>query len=283
MSTKLVDLKTILGAILPEGLVVACSGGLDSRLLVHTALMVSREYGLRPPLALHVAGPHMSRAESERAVRWAESAGVDLRVVRVNPLTEPQVAANARDRCYWCKKRLFEMLGEVASDLGCATLADGSNTSDRGQYRPGMRALAELGIRSPLAEADLTKADIHACAAATGLADPDQRPRPCLLTRLPYDTPVSESVLRELEVLEARVDAFFAVESGPDFRLRFDEATGVTGTTGVGTPGVTGTTGLCLHLEPGLSSERLAALQELLPDVRVLEMASLSGYYDRVQ
>ena len=91
------------------------------------------------------------------------------------------MASGDRRRCYACKRNLFSLL-KARTDL---PLCDGTNASDAGQYRPGIRAVEELGILSPLASAGLTKADIHRCAALTGMEDPEQKARPCLLTRLP--------------------------------------------------------------------------------------------------
>lgn len=257
----------ILADLLPKGLAIACSGGLDSRFLTNTAYLTARKRGLRPPVALHISGPHMASRESARALAWAADAGVDLRVIAMNPLGIPAVASNSRDRCYWCKKGLFEELGRQAVVLDCAVMSDGSNASDRSVYRPGMRALTELGVRSPLAEANLTKVDIHALAAESGLADPLQHPRPCLLTRLPYDIPITEPMLRELEMFEGRIESFLrghvTAASVPDFRLRRDDE------------------GLVLHLQPGLSPDLLAVLQALLPAVRIQGLESISGYFDR--
>lgn len=258
-------LYDILKELLPGGLAIACSGGLDSRFLSFSALSTAKVSGLRPPLLFHVAGPHMPRSETARAEHWAHEVGADMRVIHLNPLTIPEVAVNDRERCYFCKLALFTALGQEAAQAGFEHLADGSNASDRGSYRPGMRALAELRIRSPLDEAGLHKADIHTLAASTGLSDPQQRPRPCLLTRLPYDMPVTEAVLRRLEEVEGSIEDVF--ENGPDFRVRVSR------------------NGLLVQIEPGLTPAQrqalVAQLACLAPEARLEEVERVSGHFDR--
>ena len=147
--------------------------------------------------------------------------------------------------------------------------------SDAGQYRPGIRAVEELGILSPLASAGLTKADIHRCAALTGMEDPEQKARPCLLTRLPYGMTPERSLLAGLAAGERAVHGVFASAGlpGPDFRLRLVDAER-----------------LELHvlpepaLAPGLCAElarRIAEAVPQLPPPRVVRVETLSGFFDR--
>ncbi|HEU6438100.1 MAG TPA: ATP-dependent sacrificial sulfur transferase LarE [Nitratidesulfovibrio sp.] len=194
-------------ATMPE-LAVALSGGLDSRFLTHAALLA----GCRVT-ALHITGPHMPPRETEEARRWATARGATFIPVALNPLTIPAIAAGNRDRCYHCKHAAFTALLATAAPL---SLCDGTNADDLTAYRPGLRALRELGIRSPLAEAGLSKADIRALAARTGLDRPDQAARPCLLTRLAYGMQPDAATLARLAAAENALEDLGLW----DFRLR---------------------------------------------------------------
>ena len=218
-------LQTVLTQILAEGPVgIACSGGLDSRLLAHLASRTARGNGLPLPLLAHIAGPHVPAAETKQAQAWADREGLEMLVIAINPLENPAVARNGQDRCYHCKKALFVALTAALSEAFAARpcVCDGSNRSDHSGFRPGLRALAELGVRSPLDEAGLTKDDIRSLAVHSGLERPDQAARPCLLTRFPYDMPPSLAALRTLEEMEARTETILRerLDNIPDFRIR---------------------------------------------------------------
>lgn len=268
MEADFAALQQILKNLGPFG--VAFSGGLDSRFLTHAALLA----GLKPRL-VHVTGPHIPQCETAFAVAWAEARGADLTLIPADPLALPAVAAGARDRCYHCKHWLFTRLLEIVG----APLCDGSNLSDRGGYRPGLRALAELGIRSPLAEAGLTKPRLRELARLTGMERPEQQARPCLLTRLDYDQPPNAALLATLAELEEEVEAHLRVwypeqPEAPDFRVRCLAAPDR----------------FALHAAVALSPAREAALQAALaarglPALKVLppEPGGLSGYFDRPQ
>ncbi len=189
-------------------LAVALSGGLDSRFLTHAAL----EAGCAVR-ALTAIGAHMPREEAEAAAAWAGERGIEHMLIPVDVLAEPEVAANSRERCYDCKHLIFSRLRESAGGI---VLADGTNVDDMKSFRPGLRALRELGIRSPLAEAGLSKAEIRWLALDTGLDRPDQAARPCLLTRLEYGLRPSEEILKRL----AGAEAALAAAGAGEFRLR---------------------------------------------------------------
>lgn len=255
--TGLRKLKAILADICESGpLVIAFSGGLDSRFLAHVALEVSPK---RVRL-LHATGPHMALAETVRAAAWAAAQSAVFEQVAVNPLLVSPVRENSRDRCYHCKLRLFQHLLRHAER---AVVVDGSNASDAQGYRPGLKALAELKIRSPLMEAGLTKPEIHALAAELGLAEPWQRARPCLLTRFPYDSPIDEAILRELEALEARVEQVLGNgPDSPDFRLRVVAE------------------GFLLQIQHTNEAYATAVMQAL-PQLSVTLIPIVSGYHDQ--
>lgn len=244
---------------------LACSGGVDSRFLAHAARLAAVPVSL-----VHVRGPHVAPAESDCALAWAKSAGFALRVLRLDPLGLPEVAAGSTQRCYACKRFLFQRILADAAGPVC----DGSNASDAAQVRPGRRALLELGIRSPLAEAGLTKDMIRALARETGLARPDQPARACLLTRLPYGVRPDAPTLAGLAEGERIVEEALAAAGHEDFpfRLRLCSANRHE-----------------LHLGGEIHSTSL--IEELKDALRgagffcisVRRMDDLSGFFDRTE
>ena len=192
---------------------LAYSGGLDSRFLAHAAKLLKFQ-----PVLLHVTGPHVPPEESDFARSWAKEQQLDFREIPVNALSVPAVAEGARDRCYACKYAMFSRLAQEC-DL---PLCDGTNASDASAYRPGIRAVRELGVVSPLALAGMTKNDIHLTAEETGMTLPWQKARPCLLTRLPYGTRPDAETLADLAEGERAVRRALEEAGLPqvDFRLR---------------------------------------------------------------
>jgi uncharacterized protein len=184
-----------------DGVAVACSGGLDSSLLLAAARLALGER----VLALTVVTPYMASQEIAEAKALTARLGARHRVLEL-PMPE-EIAANPPDRCYRCKRTLFAELQTVAAAEGFAWLADGSNRDDLADYRPGMRALRELGIRSPLLEADLGKAEIRRYARALDLPVWNHPASACLLTRLPHDTAVRPELLRRVEAAEQALRA----------------------------------------------------------------------------
>ena len=184
-----------------DSVAVACSGGLDSSLLLAAARLALGDR----VLALTVATPYMAFGEIAEARALTAQLGVRHRVLELPMPVE--ITHNPPDRCYRCKRALFAELKSVAAREGCAWLADGSNRDDLADYRPGMRALRELEVRSPLLEADLGKADIRRYARALNLPVWDKPASACLLTRLPHDTEVDLGVLRRVEAAERALRA----------------------------------------------------------------------------
>lgn len=198
---------------------VALSGGLDSRFLCHALALAGQDL-----LALHAAGPHVPPSESAWARQWAAGARVPLLEIRFSPLDDAAAAANGRDRCYHCKRALIAALrrGLEASGQAGRSLCDGSNADDQGRYRPGLRALREAGVLSPLALAGLGKNAIRQLAVRTGLARPDQRARPCLMTRFAYDSRPDAESMRRVAAAEAELETLARGDEAGlgDFRLR---------------------------------------------------------------
>ncbi len=244
-------------------LTLAYSGGIDSRFLAHAALQA------RVPVEMvHISGPHVAPAETRFALDWASAQGLEVTVLRLDPLVLPEVAAGGRERCYACKRFLFEQIMCVAG----AKVCDGSNASDAALFRPGLRAVRELGVVSPLAESGLSKDAIRSLARSTGLARPDQQARACLLTRLPYGMFPDPCLLARLAEGERVVEDALrrAGHANQSFRLRVCESGGHE-----------------LHLGPGIhSADVFRVLEEALqaagfPCTPVRSMDSVSGYFDK--
>lgn len=190
---------------------VAFSGGIDSAWLLHEAL----RYGTRTR-AYFVRTPFQPAFELRDAQETAAALGAELTVLEVDVLAVPQVAANPENRCYFCKQALFTALLDQARADGFPLVLDGSNASDDAGDRPGIRALRELGVRSPLRECGVTKAHIRAQARAAGMALWDKPSYACLATRIPAGTPITREDLRRVEEGEGLL-----MDLGyTDFRLR---------------------------------------------------------------
>jgi pyridinium-3,5-biscarboxylic acid mononucleotide sulfurtransferase len=194
-----------------ESALVAFSGGVDSSFLVRVAHDV---LGARLT-ALTSVSPTNPEADTAEAVRLARVLGVRHVVVESNELEVPGYAANPTNRCYLCKDRLYDVCAAAARERGIAAILDGVNVDDLGDYRPGLRAADEHGIRHPLVEADLRKAELRELSRALGLATWDRPASPCLSSRFPYGTAItverlrmvarSEDALRALGFREVRV------------------------------------------------------------------------------
>lgn len=179
-------------------LAVAFSGGVDSTLLLTVAADVLGDN----VVAVTVASPFMPRSEQAAAEAFCAERGIGFLRVEADPLSDEAIRANAPDRCYRCKRSLFALIQEAAARAGFHVVVDGSNADDADDFRPGMRALRELGIVSPLMDAGLTKSDIYALSSAMGLATAHKSPAACLATRIPYGTPLDAAVLSRVEAAE---------------------------------------------------------------------------------
>jgi len=190
---------------------LAFSGGADSAFLLWAGVKAGAE--VRPYFA---KTPFQPRFELEDARRLCTQLGAELTVAEYDILTDPQVTANPPDRCYHCKKRLFTLLRERAEADGLPLLLDGTNASDDAGDRPGMRALRELGVRSPLRECGLTKEKIRELSRQAGLFTWDKPSYACLATRVPAGRPITREDLERVERGEERLSGL----GFRDFRLR---------------------------------------------------------------
>jgi pyridinium-3,5-biscarboxylic acid mononucleotide sulfurtransferase len=174
------------------------SGGLDSSLLLAVAAPL-----LGPGLtAITFTGPHAAPGELAAAWVLARRLGVRHLVRRVDPLSLPEFRDNRRERCYACKKAIIARAWEIAGALKTPVLWDGTNRDDLGEFRPGLKALQEAKVASPLLAAGLGKADIRALSRALGL-DASRPSQSCLATRFPYDTELTVSDLARVGRAEA--------------------------------------------------------------------------------
>jgi uncharacterized protein len=178
--------------------VVAFSGGVDSAFL---AAVSRQELGDRA-LAVTALSPTYPSGEQEEAARLAARLGIRHETVASNELRLPGFAGNPPDRCYHCKSDLFRTLRAVARRHGISAVADGTNTDDLKDYRPGRRAAREAGIVSPLMEAGLAKAEIRELSRRMGLPTADKPALACLASRIPYGTPITEEKLRAVDRVE---------------------------------------------------------------------------------
>ncbi len=182
-----------------DSVIVAFSGGVDSAYLAWAA---TRVLG---PAALCVTADSPSYPDHHRqlALRIAREFGLHHEFVRTAEMERPEYRANSVDRCYHCKHELYGVLSTLAGARGIPAIVDGSNADDRSDYRPGRKAAREFGVRSPLDESDLTKADIRELSRLAGLPTWDEPASACLSSRIPYHSEVTGEKLRMIERAEA--------------------------------------------------------------------------------
>ena len=190
---------------------VAFSGGVDSAYLLYAA----KRYAARVK-AYYVSTAFQPAFELADARRLADEVGADMLVLHVDVLSNSAVTANPSDRCYHCKNTLFRQILRAAENDGFPVLLDGTNASDDAGDRPGMRALQELEVRSPLRECGLTKEEVRRLSREAGLFTWDKPAYACLATRIPTGTPIQA---RDLERVE-RAEAALAALGFRDFRVR---------------------------------------------------------------
>lgn len=184
------------------GVVVAFSGGVDSSVLLAVARRAAENV-----LAVTIVSELQPSHELEMARLIADQLGAPHETLTVDPLADPSIRANGRDRCYRCKHRIYSTLLELAVDRRLTAVIDGGNVDDQSDYRPGRQALSELGISSPLQDAGLTKADVRRLAKALGLANWSKPAMACLASRIPYGEALTTERLSRVDRAETLLHA----------------------------------------------------------------------------
>src|SRR5512145_520250 len=177
---------------------VAFSGGVDSTFLLKVAHDVLKSKAT----ALTVKSSTFPEREFNLAIQYAEKIGADLRIIIMEETDIDNFSKNPVDRCYYCKKALFTRMIDFSKKEGFRFVADGSNADDPGDTRPGMRALTELSIPSPLLQAGLNKDEIRQLSKQMGLASWDRPSFACLASRIPYGQTITKEKLRMIENAE---------------------------------------------------------------------------------
>ena len=177
---------------------VAFSGGVDSTLLLRAAHEALGE----KCVAVTVRSAFFPETEAEAAAEICRSLGVQQIVLETDVLALPGVAENPPERCYLCKRAILAMIRDAAARRGFTEIVEGSNADDALDYRPGEKAIRENGVRSPLLEAHLTKAEVRALSRRLGLPTADKPAMACLATRFPTGTALTEDGLRRAEAAE---------------------------------------------------------------------------------
>lgn len=211
------ELKDNLLPFTRKGIALAFSGGVDSALLLDV-LREMRDEKPFPLLALTMVSRFQPSGEVQKACEQARAAGVESCVEFFEPLLIPALRENPPDRCYLCKKQFFRAFCERAQKRGIGVVVDGTNADDLKLYRPGLAAMKELGVRSPLAETGFTKADIRKAAAERKLAMAQKPSSPCLATRFEYGFALTEQWIKTVDAGELLIRA--CLPETKDVRLR---------------------------------------------------------------
>ncbi len=191
-----------------EKVIVAFSGGIDSTLV---ALLAKLALG-KNAIAVTADSPSLPSSELRESKRLAKIVGIAHLVIRTEELEDPRYVANPANRCYFCKKELSLKLKELAAGLGISTIVDGTNADDLQGHRPGASALAEAGVRRPLAEVGLTKGEVRDLARLLGLPNFDKPSMPCLSSRIQYGQAISPERLQRVEKSENLIRSLTGVK-----------------------------------------------------------------------
>ncbi len=202
MTASLDDLRAILRDL--EDVVVAFSGGADSSLL---AAVANDTLGSDHCHVVTAVSPSLAGREAQDCADLAAEWGLRFSTVPTSEMENAAYRVNDRDRCFHCKSALMDALEPVLAVAGTSVVVLGVNVDDLGDHRPGQQAAAQRGARFPLVESGFTKADVRRVSAELGLRTWDKPAAPCLASRLPYGTPVSVSLLTQVERAEGALHA----------------------------------------------------------------------------
>lgn len=183
--------------------IVAFSGGVDSSVVAHVA---GRALGA-DALAVTSGSRSLKRSDLALTGRLAERWGVRHRVIDTDEVSQAEYRANPVNRCFYCKTTLYDALARIAAEEGYDYVANGTNTDDLGDHRPGLQAAANYGVVSPLVDAGFAKADVRALAAHLGLENAAKPQSACLSSRFPYGSHITEARLAQVEAAEDALSA----------------------------------------------------------------------------
>ncbi|MBS5063921.1 MAG: ATP-dependent sacrificial sulfur transferase LarE [Hungatella hathewayi] len=208
-------LEQTIAELVKEDICLAFSGGVDSSLLLKVAADAAAKTGRNVYAVTFDSRLHPS-CDLEIATKVAEELGGIHKVISVDELEQEEIRNNPVNRCYLCKRHLFQSLKNFAGTRGIRTIIDGTNEDDMHVYRPGIKALKELGIISPLAELHITKAEVKSLAAEYGISVASRPSTPCMATRLPYNTEINYETLERI----AQGEAYLRETFSGNIRLR---------------------------------------------------------------
>lgn len=201
MADKRQHLTAHLNDLTKKDTCIAFSGGVDSSLLLKLMTVSAKNHGTNVYAVTFDTVLH-PKSDTQLAQKVAMETGAGHYILTIDELEQPEIRNNDKRRCYYCKKALFEKLIAFAADHGVDTIIEGTNYDDLSQYRPGIQAVRELNIHSPLAEAKLTKEEIRSWARESGLSVAERPAAPCMATRLPYGATVDLELLKKIELGE---------------------------------------------------------------------------------
>lgn len=191
-----------------KGVLVAFSGGVDSTLVAYAAKTVLGDKAL----AVTANSPLLPPGELEEAKKLAKLIGIRHGIIEVNELKNKHLVENPPNRCYYCKKELMGILLKIASEEGLEVVVDGTNADDMRSYRPGIKALKELRIRSPLAEVGLKKDEVRAISRMLSLPTADKPPVACLASRFPYGRKITLEAVKRVGEAETIIKKLAGVK-----------------------------------------------------------------------